>query len=194
MMFTKNVLSFLTAFLILTASTHVASAMPFYDVQAGKLVSIENIDVNGTAYDVAFRDGVLQDIFNLASPFTFTTGSDANDASLALLLAMADVPEGDFDTNPLLTEGCAGDNCVIYTPYLFDFGFVSTEWFRNAALEVDDERGGADLLPTLDSTGQAFVYADWRPHQDAPFIPEPSTMLLVGGGLLGNTLLRRKKR
>lgn len=166
-----------------------SQAAPVYDVQGGLLVGIYNLDINGTAYDVHFRDGILEDEFNLAEPFIFD-GSQANDASLALLLAMSDVSEGNFDSQPTLTAGCAGDNCVIHTPYLYDFGYVSTQWFRNAALDVDDERGSADLSPLYDSTGQAVVYADWSVA--AVPVPPALGLFMLGLALLGLKLKPRR--
>lgn len=177
---------YLSAFLVPTSSSLAAAV---YDVQAGQLVGIYNLDINGTAYDVHFRDGVLENEFNLAQPFIFDAGQ-ANDASLALSLAMSDVTEGNFDTQPTLTSGCAGDNCVIHTPYVYEFGYVSTAWFRNAALEVDDERGSADLSPLYDSTGQAVIYADWSVA--AVPVPPALGLFIVGLAMLGIKLKPRR--
>jgi len=153
-------------------------------------MGINNLDINGTAYDVTFRDGVFQDIFNLAEPFIFTTGNEASNASRALSIAMIDTPQGAFDSDPLLTFGCAGDNCQIRTAYEFGFGFVTAEWFRNAALDVDDERGGLDFLPTYDSTGNAVVFADWR----ISTVPVPAAVWLFGSGLMGLVGVARRKK
>jgi len=172
---------------IITPSTHLQAA-PIYNVQAGLLVGIQNIEINGSAYDVSFIDGVLENEFNLADPFLFD-GSAANDASLALLNAMSDVSEGNFDTQPTLTRGCAGDNCVIHTPFVYEFGYVSTHWFRNAMQELDDERGTADLTADFNSSGLAVVYADWQ----VSAVPVPAALWLFISGLLalGFTLRRQ---
>lgn len=184
---TRYTLCFCLLTCLLPISTSQAAAV--YDVQAGQLVGIYNLDINGTAYDVSFRDGILENEFNLAQPFIFDAGQ-ANDASLALSLAMLDVTEGNFDTQPTLTSGCAGDNCVIHTPYLYDFGYVSTAWFRNAAQELDDERGSADLSPLYDSTGQAVIYADWSVA--AVPLPPALGLFIMGLALLGFKLKPRR--
>lgn len=167
-----------------------AFSIPIYDVQDGFLVGINNVEINSLSYDVVFRDGVFQDYFDLSDQFTFSTASEASDASLALVNLMADVPEGDFDSDPLLTFGCAGDNCQIRTPYEFSFGYVTAEWFRNAAFDGDDERGSLDLLPTYDSTGDAVTFADW--NLIVP-VPLPSTLSLFAIGIAGIGLLRWNK-
>ena len=180
-----------TVFSFFVLSSGSAQAALLYNVQEGQLIGVNNVDINGTNYDVAFRDGVFQDFFNLAEPFTFT-GAEANMASLALANLMKDVPEGAFDSDPLLTYGCSGDNCQIRTPYEFSFGFVSATWFRNAALDVDDERGSLDFLPTYDSTGNAVVFADWSVSSP---VPVPPSLLLFLSGVISMTFLgRRKKR
>lgn len=157
----------------------VARAAPVYDVQGGLLRGIQGIDVGGSLYDVTFLDGEIQSVYNLANPFDFTTAGAASNAAQALSLALLDVAEGSFDSNPLLTFGCAADNCRIHVPYVFAFGFVTTEYFRNAANPADDERGSVDLLPTFDTRRTPNVLTRWQASQ----VPEPGSMALLALGL-----------
>jgi len=182
---------FIISYLLLISGWSVsAQAAPVYIVEGGFLTGINNIDINGSRYDVVFRDGVFEDFFDISNPLSFTP-VNSNDASRALAINMVDGPLGNFGTNPLLTAGCETDNCQIRTPFDFTFGFVSADWFRNAAFTGDDERGTGDFLPTYNSVGNAVVFAQWSPASPVPL--PPSLVLFVSGIIGMNALGRRKK-
>jgi hypothetical protein len=185
---TRQLFIIITSILIVTTWSTTTQAAPVYIVEGGFLTGINNVDINGSNYDVVFKDGVFQDIFDISNPSSFTP-VNSNDASRALALTMIDVAEGNFGTNPLLTLGCAADNCQIRTPFDYAFGTVSSDWFRNAALMVDDERGNTDFLPTYNSTGNAVVFAQWSTSP----VPLPPSLILFLSGLIGINILGRRK-
>lgn len=79
----------------------------------GILMGVTGVDVNGTLYDVAFKEGTCAQQFGgYASNSDFTFANPNNDptqintAMIALLdQVFIDSPLGAFDTNPALIKG-----------------------------------------------------------------------------------------
>ena len=186
---TRHIFFIFSYWLLISTWSTSTQAAPIYIVEDGFLTGINNIDINGSRFDVVFRDGVFEDIFDISNPSSFTP-VNANDASRALAINMVDGPPGNFGTNPLLTAGCAADNCQIRTPFDFSSGFVSAQWFRNAALNVDDERGSGDFLPGYNSIGDAVVFAQWNPSSPVPL---PPALALFISGIIGLNIFGRRK-
>ena len=175
-----------------------ALAMPSYQFSGGLLTGIKGIDVGGYAVDVEFVDGELQSLYGLSDPFFFgpggagsAVGLTAANGALAIFNALMDGPEGNFDSNPELVFGCAGDNCRIHVPYLYDTisNSIPAQWFRNAANDADDEAGSSDNLITFNSIGNADVYTVWQFSSE---VVEPSTGLLFALGGMALVFSQRK--
>jgi hypothetical protein len=88
------------------------------------LLGADNVEVNGSFYNVRFLDGTCVALFygcNDATDFVFNTEQTATAAAVALLSQVfVDGDEGTFDTDPGLTWGCSrfSTTCLAYTPFL----------------------------------------------------------------------------
>lgn len=172
---------------------------------AGILRGAQNIDVDGTLYDVVFDNRSFTDIFVNGN------GMDANDASMAILFAQAiftqvavDTANFLFDSGPENIFGCQGvTDCQILTPYLLRTDSVIVAKANNANTESRDfissnengplAPGGARPrpLPPGNALVTGNVYADWSLSSNRTAIPEPSTLLMVALGIV--LFYRRKK-
>ena len=90
-------------------------------MRTGGLLGATGVLVDGKFYDVDFVDGTCPDVFGVCDEahFAFTTASTALAASKALLdQVLLDGPLGNFDSNPMLTNGCfVTTSCWALTPY-----------------------------------------------------------------------------
>ena len=189
---------------ILVASvfpTHT-KASPILNIDGtGQLLGASQVDVNGTLYDVEFKDGSCVSLFNGCddiSDFMFQTEIGARAASQALLdQVLLNTSEGDFDSKPDLTRGITDKvNGIILTPYPNEpiNNFQLTVWTVN----YDDSF--KDWIETLSITihrnttkNSNLIYADWQLSSPAP-VPEPATVILFGAGLALLAGVRNRKK
>ncbi len=107
---------------ILYSSNSIGAVL---NTSGGILTGASGVNVNGTLYDVAFREGTCADLFSGCdqnSDFIFSNPSNdgtlLGNAMLALLeQVLIDSPLGAFDSNPALTYGCyVASECRIISP------------------------------------------------------------------------------
>lgn len=185
----------------LTASA--TSAAVILNVTGGILTGAQNVDVNGTFYDVTFLDGSCNSLFNGCDtnsdlPFFSLSATEVAAASNALLnTVFIDGPFGQFDSNPQLTNGCTTSPCAIVFPLSLasivapteiviqvvrNFSSTGTDFF-----EIAQQQNSLDLAQVSGATFAVFALAT------TSTIPEPGTLVLFGLGLVGLGFVRRKR-
>ncbi len=175
-----------------------ASAAVELLVVDGKLTGANNVNVDGTSYDVRFVDGTCVALFfgcDSTSDFFFTTLSSARLASQALLdQVLVNGSSGSFDTVPGSTMGCSegGAVCLALSPFVVRSDGVFASVAFNGV--VDDSGIGVLQFTSLDSVDDgSSVWALWSPAASAP-VPLPATLPLIGLGLGAAALVARRKR
>lgn len=160
----------------------------------GLLIGASDINVNGTLYEVSFRDGTLSGIFGDAS------GLDTDNLELAVAFSQALLDQvfvnnelGNFDTDPELTFGCPNtQGCFIFTPYSVEDLIVTSVGAinRHNVVNPDMVRSEPPLSSGIDSDFSevtTWVYGDWEMQE----IPLPAAGWLFLSALVG---LAYKKR
>lgn len=163
--------------------------------------SIESFDIGGNTFGFFFEN----DITNLITIFDPTDQFDPNDP-----VPLPQVAQIDFSTGQVLDLD-AGNTQDTFTPSLGNIGFFldlnpilsAPTLFTVPSLNP----GGLDVAGTFPLLGNpdAFLLGFFNgPNIPVlafelvdgvtPVVPEPSTLILLGSGLVGLTLYGRKKR
>jgi hypothetical protein len=188
---------------------------------AGFLTGATGVMVAGTAYDVRFQAGSCNSVFDGCDPtvdLLFTSGASALSASQALLdqVFLGDdsgiydpFTPGFFDSHPGLTQGCTAGGfnvCIAQTPYGFSQGIslllgVATNY--GPVTGRADEASLTSIIGGGTATSGIETFAVWslsagptvpEPPPVTP-VPEPSTVVLLGAGLIAFVLpVRRRAR
>jgi hypothetical protein len=110
------------------------------------------------------------------------------------VFAGANVPLGGVDpvSGAFVGAGVAPGDIALAVPY-FNSIYYHGDW-------ADAPGAGINNFPWntlgayVDASGQSFDYSEFLVVRSASVVPEPSTFLLLGAGLAGVGLLRRKLR
>lgn len=165
---------------------------------AGQLIGAQNVDVNGTLFNVTFRDGSCASLFDgcdSASDFSFQSESDALAATLALFdQVLIDGPDGNFDTGIDDILGCTSNLiCQSFIPFSLSSSgdvqlyFVDNRVTANITTSVGIQPIDLDTIPLTSVNFVQFALVD------TIAVSEPATLLLFGIGLVGLTGMRRRR-
>lgn len=193
----SQLFSIIALTICLTAGASSAATLTI-DV-GGQLTGATGVNVNGTLYDVEFRDGTCFAIFDGCddeSDFTFTTITDALVASQALLdQVFVDSGLGDFDSDPSLTLGIESQFGFIHSPYGAAnlSGTVPTTYALNRADALPDVTD-SELRGLLEGTGAISTYAVFTATPALPTVPLPAGFALLLSSVGGIAALRRFKK
>lgn len=160
--------------------------------------TLEGSGGGGTESDTESPVYSIASIQNLVGGDQFSVGLDYNDSSEPQILR-------EFSLIFCGDENCAGE---VGTSQSY-FGPTELKTINNGVgfsdfllngFDLSDDNGSAEFVKFvakwLNNAGpdRYFVIAGDDPGSDAPPVPETSTLLLMGGGLLGLASLRRGRR
>lgn len=162
------------------------------------LLGADNVNVNGSFYNVRFKDGTCVALFNGcddAGDFVFNTQTDAVAASAALLeKVFVDGVDGEFDNVPNLTNGCVDLRaCGVYTPWGFvgssDLIELATSFNRDD--EIDDRVFSTLRVALVDLDQDTdYTYAVW----EAVEVSSPNVAIIMLMGIAGLLVSQRRRK
>jgi hypothetical protein len=179
--------------LLLTQNAEAASLTV---TNSGILTGATGVNVNGTLYDVTIAEGTCVSLFggcDSISDFPFPNAAEALLANTAFLSLINTDPS--FKLTPTNISGCSSSTpvCFIITPV--DFSYQTRSFFTSYALDVVLNQATKVVSTTtnINRSLSSETFALWA-KQPTTSVPEPSSLILLGIGLLGQRWLRTGTR
>ena len=195
-MFRLLKVSVFTAMLSLVCLATAADPVsPTPIVIGGILHGFNNVNIEGTLYDVTFQNGACNGLYGEnCDVFTFT---DSSAASLILLDLLQTLP--DFRDSPELIAGCDRlDVCHLATAQSFGVNFPALVDVTRAIIFGNDFAGFVDLFAPVSGWTTPFDFDNSGSWTNVTYalssVPLPGTLLLFGSALLGLMGLGRRRK
>jgi len=158
------------------------------------LHGFNNVNIEGTLYDVTFQNGPCDGLYGAnCDVFTFT---DSSAASLVLLDLLQTLP--DFRDNPELIAGCDRlDVCHLATAQSFGVTFPDLVDVTRAIIFGGDFADFIDLFAPVTGWTTRFDFDNSGSWTNVTYslssVPLPGALLLFGTALMGLLGLGRRR-
>lgn len=176
-----------------------ANAGVIYNMQNGKLLSVNGVNINGLLYNVTFGNSCNSMFAGCnASLLDFNTQADAISAMDALFSqvfldnVLVDGNTYNFDANPELVQSCdVVGFCEIWIPYNVANGNATSVWYVN--VNGNDYVGSVDynIYTGYGDSEQYMAFTNFELATNT--VPSPMPLSLLGLGLLALVMTRKKQ-
>jgi hypothetical protein len=197
--FKSTVLSLILISLALCLTVSKAQATPILITDDGQLIGANNVNVDGSFFDVRFLDTDCAGVFGgicSRSSFTFQSQTAGFSAAAAIVDQVFNSAAGNpFDLNPSLIFGCSSVvSCQILIPINIFPGLLLNSAVVGNSNGLGASAGSTTNIRTTDNLALTAnrVFASFTASVSQPSVPEPSAIVLMLGGIFGLLVMRNK--